>query len=146
MISRVFGIEFYSRRPVSVSGVVRVLSKRGWRPVEPLGVTYAVEGPVGNLAWDRAEPGDAHTVLTMLDAPERSRQKVGLCVYRQESDTGGQLLFSTDRLTVTFLPTLDRRTLPFGHDLTDVPWYLAALLPGLVEAGLSGYKAEDVEA
>ena len=65
-------------------------------------------------------------------------------MYHPGAGTGGQLLLPATRDALSFTPTINRRPHPIGHDLTDLTWYLTAILPGLTTVGLTGYEAEDI--
>lgn len=43
-----------------------------------------------------------------------------------------------------FIPTIDRRSLCGAPALTDMAWYLNALVPPLLALGLAGYQARDL--
>jgi hypothetical protein len=144
MSSRIAGIDFYFRTPLTVSQIVHTLARYGWGLAEPLGTTYAVEDSAGDLDWESTSTNNAQAVIAMLDSQERQREKVGVCIHHPEADTGGQLLFDSARTTLTFVPTINRRLHAIGHDFTDLSWYVKMLLPAFLNSGLSGYEAEDI--
>ncbi|MFF1400159.1 hypothetical protein ACFVZD_41110 [Streptomyces sp. NPDC058287] len=69
---------------------------------------------------------------------------VALDVYHAEAGTGGMLLFPPGRTNISFVPTIDRRGIPTSPEFTDLAWYLHALVPALVTAGLEGYEANEI--
>ncbi|MET7645831.1 hypothetical protein ABZS83_19765 [Streptomyces sp. NPDC005426] len=80
----------------------------------------------------------------MLDAPENLPHAVAFNVYHPEAGTGGMLMFLPGRTDVSFVPSIDRRRLPAAPEFTDLAWYLHALVPALVTAGLTGYEAKEI--
>jgi hypothetical protein len=144
MSSRIAGIDFFVRDPLTVSHAVHLHSRHGWSLVEPLGMSYAVEDSAGDLDWQSTSPGNSHSITAMLDSQERRAERVGVCVYQAEAATGGQLLFDPTRTTLTFVPTINRRLHAMGDDFTDISWYVRTLLPGFLDGGLTGYEAEDI--
>lgn len=143
-MSRSADIDFTFQAPVTASLVVRALSEAGWSPVEPRGVSYAVQDEDGDLEW-RSDPAQgAGHVLDALDVPDRHRESVGISLYHQEAETDGLLLFFPDRLSLSFSPTINRRPHQIAEEMTDIPWYLTTLLPPLFTIGLLGSKAQDM--
>ncbi|MFF0191142.1 hypothetical protein [Streptomyces sp. NPDC005244] len=129
-------------RAVTVSAVVSALAEAGWSLEEPLGLSYAVNDDM--FDWQATSVDRANEVLSLLDAPENHAFDVAICVYHQGAGTGGQLLFLPGRSRCYFLPTIDRRSLPGAPGLTDIAWYLNALIPALLPVGLLSYEARDL--
>jgi hypothetical protein len=129
---------------LTVSRAVHLLSRHGWSLAEPLGMSYAVEDSAGDLDWQSTSLANSHSIIAMLDSQERKAQRVGVCVYHSGAATGGQLLFDSAKTTLTFVPTINRRLHAMGDDFTDVSWYVHNLFPGFLDAGLTGYEAEDI--
>ncbi|WP_329127542.1 hypothetical protein [Streptomyces sp. NBC_01465] len=94
--------------------------------------------------WHDSAPDGIGEVVTLLDAPENLPYAVALNVYHREAGTGGMLMFLPGRTDVSFVPTIDRRRIPAAPEFTDLAWYLHALVPPLVPAGLEGYKATEI--
>ncbi|MFB7211739.1 hypothetical protein [Streptomyces sp. NPDC056255] len=82
--------------------------------------------------------------LALLDQPGNLPYPVALNVYHSEGGTGGMLMFMPGRADVSFTPTIDRRHIPAAPEFTDLAWYLHALVPALVMAGLEAYEAKEV--
>ncbi|MFB9593709.1 hypothetical protein [Streptomyces racemochromogenes] len=82
--------------------------------------------------------------LALLDQPGNMPYTVALNVYHSEARTGGMLMFMPGRTDVSFVPTMDRRRIPVAPEFTDLAWYLHALVPALVTAGLEGYEAKEI--
>lgn len=80
----------------------------------------------------------------MVDSPDNIDYHVGVCIYHSTAETGGQLLFHAGRSRCSFIPTIDRRRLSGAPALTDMAWYLNALVPPLLARGLASYEARDL--
>lgn len=93
--------------------------------------------------YDSASDGIGE-VLTLLDAPGNLPFTAAFNVYRQEAGTGGMLMFMPGSTDVSFVPSGDPRRVPAVPEFTDLAWYLHALVPALVTAGLEGYEAREV--
>ncbi|TJZ54381.1 hypothetical protein FCH28_14680 [Streptomyces piniterrae] len=98
----------------------------------------------GLFEWHSTSTDRADQILSLVDAPSNFDYHVGVCVYHSTAGTGGQLLFHGGRANCAFTPTIDRRSLPGAPALTDLPWYLNALVPPLVALGLLSYEARDI--
>ncbi|MFI1253962.1 hypothetical protein ACH4U6_09185 [Streptomyces netropsis] len=143
-MSRTVDINFTFQSSVTVSSVVGSLSQSGWSPTEPLGISYAREDEDGDLEWESAAPDSSNQVITILDSPQNQGHVVGISIYHQETETGGLLLFFADRTQVSFSPSINRRKLAVAEEMTDLPWYLERMLPGLYATGILGYQAQDI--
>ncbi|MGX8908090.1 hypothetical protein ACR820_23180 [Streptomyces netropsis] len=143
-MSRTVDVDFTFQGPVTVSSVMKSLSRSGWSPVEPLGISHASEDKDGDLEWVSTAPDSSNQIITDLDSPKNQGRVVGISIYNQEAETGGLLLFLADRTQVSFSPSINRRRLPVAEEMTDLPWYLDRMLPGLYASGLLGYQAQDV--
>ncbi|MER0244738.1 hypothetical protein AAHZ94_22660 [Streptomyces sp. HSW2009] len=143
-MSRSADIDFTFRSPVTAALLVRALAACGWSPEEPRGISYAVQDADGDLEWVSVPPHGVGNVLDALDAPHRQGQRTGLSLYHREAGTGGLLLLYPGRLSLSFSPTIHRRSYGAAEELTDIPWYLGQLLPPLFAVGLQGYQAQDM--
>ncbi|MFF5933278.1 hypothetical protein [Streptomyces sp. NPDC012508] len=121
------------------------LTAAGWSAaVPPGGASYMINDADDMYQWhDRAQDGISEA-LALLDAPENLPYTVALNIYHQEAGTGGMLMFLSGRTDICFVPTIYRRPLPSAPEFTDLAWYLHALVPALVTAGLEGYEAKEV--
>lgn len=143
-VSRTADIDLVFVVPVSVAEVLGALEPYGWGVVEPLGVSYMLEGD-DDWDWTRVEPERAGEVVAMLDSEEVREQAVAVAVYHPQARTGGHLLFFRGRTDVGFSPVLDRREIPAAPQLTDMAWYLEHLVHPLIEQGLLGYELRDMQ-
>ncbi|MCF3964383.1 hypothetical protein [Streptomyces fuscigenes] len=143
-MSRTADIDFTFVRPVTLGSVVRAIEPSGWSAEEPLGVSYLIDED-DDFDWERAEPAEARSVLARLDAADSGATHVGVSLFSREAGTGGLMLFFPGRTMATFTPSINRRPLVDGSSLTDVAWYVGQLAGPLVELGLSGYTARDLE-
>ncbi|WP_371658353.1 hypothetical protein [Streptomyces sp. NBC_00280] len=142
-MSRTADVELEFARAVTVGAVVNALAEAGWSLEEPLGLSYMVNDN-GMFDWQATSADRADEILSLLDAWENRAFDVAICVYHPGVGTGGQLLFPPGRSRCCFLPTIDRRSLPGAPRLTDIAWYLNALVPALLPAGLLSYEARDL--
>lgn len=142
-MSRTADIDLTFVLPVTVTEVVGTLAPHGWSPVEPLGVSYMLEGD-DDWDWTSVEPERAGEIVVMLDSDEVREQAVGLAVYHAQARTGGNLLFFRGRTTVGFSPLIDRRGMPGAPRMTDMAWYLEHLAYPLLDAGLIQYEVRDL--
>ncbi|NEC92387.1 hypothetical protein [Streptomyces sp. SID12501] len=142
-MSRTADVDLVFERAVTASAVVSALTEAGWSLEEPLGLSYMVNDD-GMFDWQATSVDQADEILSRLDAPENRAFEVAICVYHPGAGTGGQLLFLPDRSQCCFLPTIYRRSLPGAPRLTDIAWYLNALVPALLPAGLLSYEARDL--
>ncbi|WP_123980215.1 hypothetical protein [Streptomyces sp. Ag109_O5-1] len=116
--------------------MVRALAGEGWSLQEPLGVSYVVNND-DLFNWQSASANQADEVLAVLDSPDSIDYDVGVCIYHSIAETGGQLLFHAGRSHCSFIPTIDRRRLSGAPALSDMAWYLNALIPPLIAIGLA---------
>lgn len=142
-MSRSRDIDFTFVCPVTVGGVVARLAGCGWGLVEPLGVSYMLEGD-DDWDWTSVEPDQAAEVVAMLDSDEVREQAVAIALYHPRAATGGHLLLSRDRTTAGFSPVIDRRKVPGAPEMTDMAWYVQNLVHPLLEEGLLGYELRDM--
>ncbi|MFE2737984.1 hypothetical protein [Streptomyces sp. NPDC056723] len=142
-MSRTADIDLVFARAVTVDAVVRALACEGWSMQEPLGISYMVNNDA-LFDWQSASTDQAAEVLTVVDSPDNIEYHVGVCIYHSTAETGGQLLFHAGRSHSSFIPTIDRRRLPGAPALTDMAWYLSALVPPLLAMGLASYEARDL--
>ncbi|EFH29110.1 MULTISPECIES: ISL3 family transposase [Streptomyces] len=142
-MSRTADIDLVFARAVTVDAVLRALASEGWSLQEPLGISYVVNHD-GLFDWQSASTDQAAEVLTLVDSPTNVDHHVGVCIYQSTAETGGQLLFHAGRSHCSFIPTIDRRSLSGAPALTDMAWYLNALVPPLLALGLASYEARDL--
>ncbi|MGW6854286.1 hypothetical protein ACWGCK_36835 [Streptomyces virginiae] len=141
-MSRTADIDLVFARPVTVDAVVRALAGEGWSLQEPLGI-YVVNND-DLFDWQSTSADQAAEVLTVVDSPDNIDYLVGVCIYHSAAGTGGQLLLHAGRSHCSFIPTIDRRGLSEAPALTDMAWYLNALVPPLLAMGLASYEARDL--
>ncbi|KOG44884.1 hypothetical protein ADK75_33940 [Streptomyces virginiae] len=142
-MSRTADIDLVFARAVTVDAVVRALAGEGWSLQEPLGISYMVNND-DLFDWQSASAHQAAEVLTVVDSPDNIDYLVGVCIYHSTAGTGGQLLLHAGRSHCSFIPTIDRRRLSEAPALTDMAWYLSALVPPLLAMGLASYEARDL--
>ncbi|AGS67148.1 hypothetical protein [Streptomyces collinus] len=142
-MSRSADIDLAFARAVTVDAVVRALAGEGWSLQEPLGISYVVEDD-DLFDWQSTSTEQAAEVLALVDSPAHVDHHVGVCIYHSTAETGGQLLFYAGRSHCSFIPTIDRRSLPAAPAFTDLAWYLNALVPPLLTLGLANYTARDL--
>ncbi|MES4892316.1 hypothetical protein [Streptomyces sp. NPDC096012] len=142
-MSRSADIGLVFARAVTVDAVVRALAGEGWSLQEPLGISYVVNTD-DLFDWQSASTEQAAEVLALVDAPANVDHHVGVCIYHSTAETGGQLLFHAGRSRCSFIPTIDRRSLCGAPALTDMAWYLNALVPPLLVLGLASYEAKNL--
>lgn len=145
MGSRDADIDFTFTCPTTVRAVLDAIAGVGWSEEVPVGsITYMINDSDDAYEWYGRTPGDIGEVLALLDAPGNLPYAVALNVYHPEAETGGMLMFMPGRTDVSFVPTIDRRRIPTAPEFTDLAWYLHALVPALVTAGLNGYEANEI--
>lgn len=114
------------------SAVVSALVGRGWVLTERGGLEVALTD-LGE--WVSRDGADADSVLDELDKCWERRRDCAVALYRDGSAEGGQCLFHSDRRTVSFLATINRRTV-VSTGLTDANWYLERFVTPLRDAGM----------
>ncbi|MYT69753.1 MULTISPECIES: hypothetical protein [unclassified Streptomyces] len=139
-MSRTADIDLVFARAVTVNAVVRALAGEGWSLQEPLGISYMVNND-DLFDWHSASAGQESEVLAVVDSPHNTEYLVAICIYHSAAGSGGQLLFHVGRSHCSFIPTIDRRGLSGTPELTDMAWYLNALVPPLLAMGLVSYEA-----
>lgn len=145
MGSRDADIDFAFTCATTVRTVLDALAGVGWFVEVSLGrVTYMINDADDMCEWYDSAPEDIGDVLVLLDAPENLPYTVACNVYHPEAGTGGMLMFLPGRTDVSFVPSIDRRRLSAAPEFTDLAWYLHALVPALVTAGLTGYEAKEI--
>lgn len=140
---RTADIDLTFEYPATVAGVLSVLAGHGWGPVEPLGVSYMLEGD-DDWDWTSAGPEQVADVVALLDSDEVKEQAVAIALYHPTAATGGHLLLSRDHTRAGFSPVLDRRKIPGAPEMTDMAWYVQNLVYPLFEGGLLGYELRDM--
>ncbi|MFJ3977385.1 hypothetical protein [Streptomyces sp. NPDC090021] len=142
MGSRSADTDFSFRCPTTVHAVLDALTGAGWSAEETPGhVSYLINDADDMFEWYATTPEGLREALALLDAPGNLPHTVALDVHHPQAGTGGMLMFSPGRTHVSFTPTMDRRRVPEAPEFTDLAWYLHALVPALVTAGLDGYEA-----
>ncbi|MFJ3176698.1 hypothetical protein ACIPJK_39140 [Streptomyces roseus] len=137
-------IAFTFQRPATVRGLLEMLTPTGWSAVERPGhISYMINDADDMHEWYDSTPDRLDAVLTELDATANLPYTVALNIYHSQGGTGGMLMFSAQRKEVSFLPTVDRRSIPDAPHFTDLARYLHALVPSLLWAGLVGYEASE---
>ncbi|MGW2672753.1 hypothetical protein ACWC5F_32560 [Streptomyces sp. NPDC001272] len=137
-------IDFTFQRPTTVRGLLEVLTPAGWAAEENLGrISYMINEADDMYEWYDSAPDRLDAVLTELDATVNLPYTVALNIYHSQGGTGGMLMLSAQRKEVSFLPTIARRCIPDAPRFTDLAWYLHALVPSLLWAGLEGYEARE---
>jgi hypothetical protein len=126
---------------VTVAETTRALGSSGWSLGQQGQETYAVENASGVLSW-MAHEGDPAAIVPLLDDPARQQQWVGVTLQHRPTGAPGHLFFHPRREDITFSPSNHRRTIT-DTELTDLPWYLETMLPGLHSIGLMGYTMRD---
>ncbi|MFJ6780590.1 hypothetical protein [Streptomyces yangpuensis] len=145
MGSRSADIDFTFRSATTVRAVLDALTGAGWSAEETPGhVSYLINDADNMFEWYATTPEGLSEALALLDAPGNLPYTVALNVHHPEAGTGGMLMFSPGRTDVSFTPTMDRRRIPAAPEFTELAWYLHALVPALVTAGLDGYEATEV--
>ncbi|MFE9560177.1 hypothetical protein ACFYM0_03630 [Streptomyces sp. NPDC006487] len=145
MGSRDADIDFTFTCPTTVRAVLDAVTGMGWSAEVPVGsVTYMINDVDDMYEWYGSSPGDIGEVLARLDAPGNLPYTVAVNLYHPEAGTGGMLMFMPGRTEASFSPTIDRRRIPAAPESTDLAWYLHALVPALVTAGLEGYEAKEI--
>ncbi|WP_329378556.1 hypothetical protein OG625_10285 [Streptomyces sp. NBC_01351] len=145
MGSRDADIDFTFTCPTTVRAVLDALTEVGWSVETQVGcVTYMINDADDAYEWYESTPDGIGEVPALLDAPGNLPYAVAFNVYHPEAGTGGMLMFMPGRTDVSFVPSCDRRHIPAAPEFTDLAWYLHALVPALVRAGLEGYEAREV--
>ncbi|MFF8196311.1 hypothetical protein ACF05L_36850 [Streptomyces bobili] len=138
-------IDFAFNRPATVRALLDALAATGWSAVVPVGhVEYMVNDEDDAYEWYDSTPGHIDEALVVLDATANLPYTVALNVYHSEANTGGMLMVHPGRTDASFVPGIDRRCIPGAPEFTDLAWYLHALVPALITAGLKGYEAREV--
>lgn len=126
---------------VTVAEATQALVSSGWSLGQQGQASYAVENASGVLSWMAHE--DRDTIVALLDDPARRQQCVGVALQHSATAALGHFFFHPRREEITFSPSNHRRTIAHT-ELTDLPWYLETMLPGLHSVGLMGYTMKDV--
>ncbi|MFI8966939.1 hypothetical protein ACIGO8_33065 [Streptomyces sp. NPDC053493] len=144
MGNRQADIDFTFQRPTTVRGLLELLTPAGWSAEERPGyISYMINDADDMHEWYDSTPDRLNAVLAELDSAANLPFTVALNIYHPQGGTGGMLMFFAQRREVSFLPTIDRRSIPDAPQFTDLAWYLAALVPPLLWAGLEGYEARE---
>jgi hypothetical protein len=143
--SRDADIDFTFTRPTTARALLDALTTLGWSAVIPVGhVAYMVNDEDDSYEWYDSTPEHIDEALAVLDSTANLPYTVALNVYHSEAKTGGMLMFHAGRTDASFVPSIDRRRVPAAPEFTDLAWYLQALVPALITAGLRGYEAREV--
>ncbi|MFE3431185.1 hypothetical protein [Streptomyces sp. NPDC059171] len=146
MGSRDADIDFTFTDPTTVRAIVDALTGVGWSVEDPAGgVTHMINDADDMYEWYASSPEDLDEVLVRLDAPSNLPYTVAINVYHSQAGTGGMFMFMPGRKEALFSPSINRRHIPAAPALTDLAWYLHALVPALAAAGLEGYEAKEIK-
>ncbi len=146
MGSRDADIDFTFTDPITVRVALNALARVGWSmDVSAGSLSYMINDADDMYEWYSSSPGNTGEVLARLDAPDNLPYTVAVDVYHPEAGTGGMLVFMPGRTKVSFVPTIDRRSVPAAPEFTDLAWYLHALVPAFVGTGLAGYEAMEIK-
>lgn len=120
------------------------------RAMQAAGVDFCREGFVNYLLdefddfdWVKREGGHLDEVIMELVSDRWARATVGITGYFPDSEHGGDFMFNSDRLVVSFLVTANRREVP-GSVFSDMGWYLQRLIPIFEPLGATGIELTDV--
>ncbi|MEV4440470.1 hypothetical protein AB0K09_15885, partial [Streptomyces sp. NPDC049577] len=97
-----------------------------------------------DLEWVSAAPDSTDRVIGSVDEAQKRGESAGVSLYNSEAGTGGLLLIFRDGTQASFSPSINRRSLGAAKEMTDLPWYVSAMVPTLYEIGLTGYEARDI--
>jgi hypothetical protein len=138
-------IELAFTHPTTVRALLTVLTPAGWVAEECSGrISYMINDADDMHDWYDSTPDRLDAVLAELDATPSDPYAVAINIYHPQGSTGGMLMLLAERRRVAFLPTVDRRCIPQAPEFTDLAWYLHALVPALLGAGLEDYEASEV--
>ena len=116
------------------SKIISDMLQVGWHLDDHGGISYLPIGDNDMFDWSEMPLSGKEELFHLIGVKEKANELVGVVLLWKDSHVGVQVLISNG--LVRFLPTVNRRVLEGKLEISDVSWYLATLIPPLVDGGL----------
>lgn len=133
----------YREHFISVKKIVQALSEFGWALEDGSQIHLLPLGDKGNYNWTILPASEKESALDILSKKEAVGEVPGVDLYWGE--TGVSVLFSYEKRIVSFIFSINRRSLEEWQNFTDVNWYLQRIIPALTAKGIGIERIEFIE-
>ncbi|MCX4025765.1 hypothetical protein H0A36_07010 [Endozoicomonas sp. SM1973] len=111
--------------------IIKRLISNGWTFSYYGEVSYL---PIGDEDFDWCyERLNNKQTLKLLSEKEEAEELIGVVLTWQNTDVGGEILFNLD-LSMSFVVSINRKTIGNCNSVTDMNWYLTKIIPFLESA------------
>lgn len=141
-VTRTSDMDFTFAEPLSIRETLRSLHETGLTFTQSDQISYVIDRDK-MFDWTKESASRLHDILGEADRAEPGLTTFGITSYFGSSIHGGDLLFHEDRLEISFIAAVNKRTLP-GSQFCDFGWYLSRLIPPLEQLGLVEFTATDL--
>lgn len=142
-MSRSVDIDFTFEWPIRVPVILRAMLSHE--------ILFSRNGLLGYLLdedgmyeWREVPDSRLADVMERMDRAHQRDVTVGIVAYLDDFPHGGDVIFHPDRLSVSFIVSINKINLPNGSRFCDMGWYLQRLVPVLETFGLSEIKTSDL--
>jgi hypothetical protein len=142
-VGRVASIDFGFALPVRPAAVLAAMRSNGFALSWNGTVSYIIDDD-GMFDWQEASEDLLGEVITEMDEASPRGATLVMVVMLDGFPHGGDVLFSSGGLTVSFCITINNRRLPGGSKFCDTGWYLQRLVPVLEPLGLNTIEISDI--
>ncbi|TXL87360.1 hypothetical protein OIE71_14175 [Streptomyces sp. NBC_01725] len=141
-MTRTSDIGFTFAQPLSIREALHSLGEVGLTLTQSDQVSYVIDRDK-MFDWTKENASCLQNIIDEADRAEPGETTFGVTSYFGSSIHGGDLLFHEDRLEISFMVTVNKRTLP-GSQFCDFGWYLNRLVPPFEQLGLVEFTATDL--
>lgn len=128
-MTRTSDIEFTFAEPLSIREVLHVLQEAGLTLAESDQVSYVIDRDK-MFDWTTANASRLPDVIDEADQADSRLTTFGITSYFGNGTHGGDLLFHQGRKEISFIVTVNKRTM-LDSVFCDFGWYLSRLVPPL---------------
>ncbi|GIH63207.1 hypothetical protein [Microbispora siamensis] len=138
-MSRDVMISFNFAAPLDFETVIDRLALSGWTFLRDGAVWYMVD----DFEWKDAPPGHMDAVMREMRMSYEAGEVVAISATIPGEEYSGNLMFHTDRKSVSFAPLLDYRLIPAAPQWVDLSWYIEKLVSSLHDFPMVGITTSD---
>ncbi len=138
-MSRDVMISFNFAAPLDFEMVIDRLALSGWTFLRDSAVWYMVD----DFEWKDAPSGNMDSVIREMRTSFEAGEVVAISAMIPGEKHFGNLMFHSDRRSVSFVPLLDYRLIPAAPQWVDLSWYIEKLVPSLSDYQVIGITTSD---
>ncbi|MFD3519439.1 hypothetical protein [Streptomyces sp. NPDC058653] len=141
-MTRTSDMEFNFEKPLPIRQALHLLQESSLTFTRSDQVSFVIDHDK-MFDWTNGSAAHLDTIIDEADRADPASTTFGITSYFGSSAHGGDLLFHPGRREISFMVTVDKRTLP-GSRFCDFGWYLGRLVPPLEQLGLVELTATDI--